>query len=273
MESNFWESPNGMIFKEILTPGTWDFKPTENCLCDFKLTNYNVEELQKYTENYPFVIGNCDGLVETLLSECLVTMHPGEIANVNFKLAGENYCSFMLQLLGFTSDGLICDWNAKKKYNLAIIHKQKGVVLFNAGKFVEASERFGRGMKILCSIPIPVDEVPDEVEELPLNVINDLKLNLYNNLASCFLKVCRHKDVLPICTKIFEIDEKNVKALYKQAMALFGSRSYEEAQRSFLKVLELEPGNKAAQDKLKTVNEEVSRSNAQVKAMFKRMFE
>ncbi|KAF2897751.1 hypothetical protein ILUMI_08414 [Ignelater luminosus] len=138
---------------------------------------------------------------------------------------------------------------------------------------MDASYRFGKGLKILCSIPIEVDEPPEEVDGIKVEVLDQLKAMLYNNLAACYLKHCDYETVLTLCPKVLQLDPNNIKALYKQAVAKCGTHDYEGSQKILLELLRLDPENKAASDKLKLVNVKVAESNARVNAMIKKMFE
>ena len=184
MLSNIWESPDGIITKEIVNNGMSGLKPTENCKCYIKITNNSIEELQKFAQSSLYVIGDSDTVIQRCLDNCLMYMHAGEIANVSLKL--EVASKFTLELVNFETEDLIYNWNTQKKLELSCNHKTRGVDLFKESRYIDASYRFGKGLKILCSIPIEVDQSISEVQGVSLIEIENLKVNLYNNLASCY---------------------------------------------------------------------------------------
>ncbi|KAF5271747.1 hypothetical protein FQA39_LY08070 [Lamprigera yunnana] len=256
---------------DILKENKVGLKPTENCKCYIKVSNNtSLEELIELEEVGFYIVGQSNSEFQRFLDNCLLTMHTGEISNITFHL--EIDYNFILELVNFETEDSIYKWTAQKKFNLAMTHKTKGVELFNESRFVDASFRFGRGLKILCSIPIVVTKPASEINGLKLSDINSLKKNLYNNLSSSYLKCNRYKSVLEICEKIFEMEKDNVKALYKQGMAFCEMGDYENSQKSFLNVLSLEPNNKAAAGKLKFVNVKVAEGNVEMNAIIKKMF-
>lgn len=270
MALNVWVSPDGVIKKDIITHGSSGLKPTENCKCYIKVSNTCIGELQKFTQTGLYILGDGDTTIERNLDNCLMYMSNGEVARVTFAL--ETIYIFTLELVNFEREDLICNWDAGKKMSLALNHKNRGVELFKDSRYVDASCRFSKGLKILCSLPIGVDEPVTEIDDVPLMDIQNLKVNLYNNLASCYFKCCDYQTVLELCEKVFEIDNRNVKALYKQGVALCELQDYEKAQASLMSLLEINSDNKAALEKLKHVNAKVNESNLKVNAMIKKMF-
>lgn len=270
MEGSIWTSPDGDIVKTIIK-GTCGLKPTENCKCSIEIPSHRSPMLIKYAR-CTFTIGDCDTKFERLLDRCLITMCRGEVADVSFKINEGEEIQFSLKLLNFESCSLIHEWDAKMKYDLAVMHKTKGNRLYNNSSHINASCRFGKGLKILCSIPIEVDTVPIEVDGVRVKDIQDLKTIFYNNLASCYLKQRDYKMVLLLCNHVFERDKDNIKALYKQAVAKCETNDYEGSQDSLLHLLMLEPENKAAAEKLKFVNIKIKEANTRSNNIIKKMF-
>lgn len=267
------EIPDGSIRKQIIRTGVWGLKPTENCDCNIDISECRPGLVEKYVAVNLVVIGDSNTNFERLLDHCLQTMLNGEVAKVIFNMKDNQEESFVLKLCSFQSKGLIYEWDAKKKYELALKHKEQGFKLYNESKIMDASYRFGKGLKILCSIPIEVDEPPKEVDGIKVETIYQLKATLYNNLAACYLKHCDYETVLTLCPKVLHLDSTNIKALYKQAVAKYETHDYEGSQKVLLELLKLDPENKTASDKLKCVNVKVAEGNAKVNAMIKKMFE
>ncbi|KAK5647671.1 hypothetical protein RI129_002563 [Pyrocoelia pectoralis] len=270
MSLNVWTSPDDVIRKEIIIHGKSELKPTENCKCYIRVTDTSIGELHKFAQTYLYVLGNSDTAIERNLDNCLMYMLIGEVARVTFHL--EVICSFTLELLNFETEDLIYNWSVEKKLSLALNHKTRGVELFKECRYIDASHRFSKGLMILCSLPIGVNEFVTEVDNISLKDIQNLKVNLYNNLASCYLKCFDYQTVLKLCQKVFEIDKENIKALYKEGVAFYELQDYEKSQGSLMTLLNIDSDNKAALEKLKFVNIKVNESNVKVNAMIKKMF-
>lgn len=262
-----WTSPDGKIRKEVLVAGTIHRKPTENCECTI-----SIKDICGVLEEVPLklVVGESDTKFRRLLDKCLIFMNKGETARVTFELGEE--IIFTLELVTFLPSKLIYQLTAKEKLELAQKHRESGNRLFKQNRHVDASHRFGKSLKLLCSIPIEIDEPDEETDGVKLTEINDSKVVLYNNLASCYLRNSSHETVIEICQKIFELDPDNVKALYKHGVAWYETGDYDKSHKSLSQVLELDPNNKAAEDKLKACAVKVQQANIRVNSMIKKMF-
>lgn len=264
-----WISPDKRIKKVILIFGNNGLKPTENCKCSVIIsdTKYDVK---KYNES-PVVIGDSNNSFERLLHIVLTTMNQGEKAKIIFTLK-EKEVELLLELKAFKSDGFIFDWHAKKKYEMAFKHKEAGIDLFKETLYVDASHRFSKAIKLLASIPIPVDETPTKIDDLPISDVYSLKCILYNNLASCYLKHGGYETVIDLCKRVLQQDANNVKAIYKMAVSYYEVHDYHKALKAIESVLKLDPENKAATEKMKIFVQKVNETNARVDAMIKKMF-
>lgn len=270
MREALWTSPDGKIVKEIATFGAFGAKPTENSECKIHITNTSNLDVKKYNES-PFIIGDVHSSFDKLLDICLQNMCPGEIANVTLNTNTNPTQTFTVKLETFESKGLIWEWKAPRKFELALDHKKKGVELFKTD-FKAASWRFGKALKLLCSIPVDVERPPQEVDGVLVKDIENLKVLLYNNLAYCFLNNKDYAVVIRLCNKALGIDKDNVKALYRCGLAHYEERNYEEAVDVFKSVLHLEPHNKAAVGMLKNADNKLAEATVKVNDMFKRMF-
>lgn len=267
-----WDSPDGKIRKKVVKSGEiGGLKPYQNSSCRILVSNCSVitENLCVNEENI-VIVGENDSELGRLLDICLQTMVRGEVAEVTFRCELE--VQFLLQLLDFDSKGFIHDWRAGEKYNLALHHKSKGNELFN-DHFVDASHRFGKALKILCSIPIAVQDPPETVDGINVKDIGTLKATLYNNLASCYLKNGNSELTLALCRKVLDIDDKNVKALYKCGVAYINEHDYDKAREMLKKALDIDPGNKAAKERLLFANLKFQEATDKVNVIIKKMFE
>lgn len=263
---DLWSSPDGKISKEIIHKGSFGAKPSETCECIIFIDNVQGNVDVDQYNNTPLVIGDVDTQFGRLLSESLLTMAPDEIANLEFNIDPKISCT--VHLKSFEVKKLIYDWTAKEKYDLALMHKEKGVLLFN-NSYSEASHRFSKALKILSSIPIAVDEPPTEVDGVLISDIEKLRSNLYNNLSSCYLRVKKFEEVIQLCLKV---EKDNEKALYKLGVAYYEEKQYDSARKCLTSLLENYPNNKLAMDKLKQVNAKLEEEDRKSKDLAKRMF-
>lgn len=264
-----WQSPYGRIVKLVLVEGEWGKKPSENSECLIEITESDNLELKQYENDKTIIIGDSDNYLERLFDICLSTMNKSEVAK--FDVIGPQPVCFTLRLVELKFDASIYQWRADKKFQIAVKHKNRGVDLFRVQKTKDASYRFAKALKIICSIPIDALTNPEKVDEVFVKDINQLKANLFNNLASCFLKIEAWGLVTDSCKKVLRYGD-DVKARYKLGVALKKERHFEEAEKEFEMVLSREPGNKAALEHLRGVKREIAEENAHFNCMVKKMF-
>lgn len=264
-----WVSPDGRIKKEVLKPGEWSRKPTEGSQCTITITESPLLE----DTNRIVIIGDNDGELWRSIDSCLSTMFIREQSKFHITV-GDSAISFTLELVSLVFNGFIYEWDAKKIYDHAIHHKEKGIHFFKLKNNKEAAYRFIKGLKLISCIPIDVECSQDieSIDGVPLKDINYLKAKLYNNLSSCYLKNNRWENVIELCNKVLSFDSHNIKALYKLGVAYENDRNFEKALEVFNKVIDLEPQNKASAEHLSSVKGELKRAETKVNKMMKKMF-
>lgn len=71
-----------------------------------------------------------------------------------------------------------------------------------------------------------------------------LKVTCNLNNAACKLKLKEYKQAEKLCTKVLEIDGRNVKALYRRAQAYIQLVDLDLAEVDIKKALEIDPDNR-----------------------------
>lgn len=263
-----WTSPDDKIFKRLLEPGIWGQKPYEGS--KVKLNIIDCPEALRAFNNTVLTIGDNDGELGGLLDLCITTMHLNEKALFAITVNLEQVFT-TVELVELKFEGLIFEWDAQKKYEMALVHKEKGVNFFNEKNQVEAAYRFTKGLKILSSIPIDVERPPDVIDNVEVSDIQVLKEKLYNNLSSCYFREKIYKMVIPLCKKVLEFDGNNVKALYKIGVAYEADKNFEKADAALSQVMEFEPQNKACAEHLASVKKNLKDANIRIDNIMKNM--
>ena len=89
-----------------------------------------------------------------------------------------------------------------------------------------------------------------DVSNDELKEVNSLKLPLYLNIAACQIKLEQYENAIKNCTKVLEIDSKNVKALYRRSVALTKINDFRGARKDAEKGLSIEENNHAIKRQL-----------------------
>lgn len=269
-EMSCWTSPDGKIRKQLIRSGKWSKKPSEGSQCTVTIKESPLLE----DTNRVIVIGENDGELWRSIDACLSTMFIGEQSKFDITV-GDSTISFTLELVSLVFNGFIFEWGAKKIFEYATHHKDKGVHFFNLKNNKEAAYRFTKALKLISCIPIDVEQnldINDNIEGVPLKDINDLKAKLYNNLSSCYFKNNCWENVIELCNKVLNFDPTNIKALYKLGVAYKNDKNLEKAFEVFNILIGLEPQNKASVEHLNDVKGELKKAEIKVNDMVKKMF-
>ncbi|CAI8618542.1 unnamed protein product [Vicia faba] len=137
-----------------------------------------------------------------------------------------------IELVSFVKEKESWDMNTQEKIEAAVEKKEEGNALFKAGKYERASKRYEKAMKYIEYDSTFSDEEKQQAK--PLKITCNL------NSAACKLKLKDYKQTEKFCTKVLELDSRNVKALYH-----------------IKKALEIDPDNRDVKIEYKILKEKV----------------
>ena len=140
---------------------------------------------------------------------------------------------------GFDPDKDPSDMIAK-----ATVYKEEGNTHFKNADVVRASRSYKKGVSLLR--PINQENTGDEQ-------VKALLVILLTNLSMCALKNNKPKLALDVATKAIEVDDQNVKAFYRRAMAHKKLGDLKEAKKDLKKAVQIDPNNKPAKKELHTL--------------------
>ena len=220
------------------------------------------------------VIGESATLIGDQLDAVICSMKQGEtayvkskmdincekVADVDLKTKG---LKFHVTLNSFTRNA---DWDElEKDERLEMVqnYKNKGTDLFKQLKLDFAINRFEKAVELLNDF--------GSVEELPVSLLdqhNLLNLQCHLNLGACYLKKEDFEKVVSYCSKAIDVDDTNVKGLFRRGQAYVKLNQYDEAKVDLHAALKLEPENKAVAVLLRQVEATVKNE----KQMYQKMF-
>jgi tetratricopeptide (TPR) repeat protein len=103
--------------------------------------------------------------------------------------------------------------------------------------------------------------------------ILELKALLYLNIAACQLKYPNNSEnVIKNCTKCLEIDDNNVKAFYRRALAYAELNELDKGIEDLKHALKIEANNKVVEVKLRDLEEIKKKNNEQMSNNLRKMF-
>ncbi|XP_008244682.1 PREDICTED: peptidyl-prolyl cis-trans isomerase FKBP62 [Prunus mume] len=273
------------VIKKILKEGEGFERPNEGAVVKLKLIgklqdgteflkkgHAEGEELFEFKTDEEEVI---DGLDRAVL-----TMKKGEVALLTIApeyafgssespqelavVPPNSTVYYEVELVSFEKDKESWDMNTEEKIEAAGKKKEEGNALFKAGKYARASKRYEKAVKY-----IDYDTSFSEEDKKQAKV---LKVACNLNNAACKLKLKDYKQAEKLCSKVLEIEGRNVKALYRRAQAYIQLADLDLAELDIKKALEIDPKNRDVKLEYKTLKEKMKEFNKKEAKFYGNMF-
>jgi len=136
--------------------------------------------------------------------------------------------------------------------------KAKGTELLKAGKLEVAHKKYDYVVKLLA------DQDGDEAKALSLSCMSNCCL-IANKLKNYYAAVT-------LCDNVLEKDPNNEKALYRKGEALYALKEFQQAQKVFKQVLDINPDNKLAKKNFNNSQKQYKAWQEAEKKKYSKMF-
>lgn len=261
------------VLKKILKEGEGYELPNDGSLVKVKLMGKlqdgTVFVKKGHDEEEPFEFKIDEEQVIDGLDRAVKTMKKGEISLITIQpdyafgasespqelaiVPGNSIVYYEVEMISFEKEKESWDMNTQKKIDAAGKKKEEGNVLFKAGKYVRASKRYEKAVSFIDYDSLFSD---DEKQQAKL-----LKVSCNLNNAACKLKLKEYKEAAKLCSKVLEVDSKNVKALYRRAQAYIELVELDLAELDIKKALEIDPDNRDVKLEYKVLKEKIKEYN------------
>ncbi|XP_045114029.1 peptidyl-prolyl cis-trans isomerase FKBP62-like [Portunus trituberculatus] len=214
------------------------------CSCEIQLLD------SKYLSSKAFqshVLGDAMSALDHALETAFFLMTNDEIARVVVCLSGKLVnvsqdvsVTCIAHLRIEENSRPVYELTPADKLGIAMKYKNMGVSLYKEGllhKQTLAFFVFSDAVKWLCMIP------PDEDKDF-LQEVMTVKMQCYNNIALFHLQHHNYNLCVVATTVVLNVDERNVKALYRRAVASTEMQNYEPAVEDLKAALLLDPNSK-----------------------------
>ncbi|XP_059632083.1 peptidyl-prolyl cis-trans isomerase FKBP62-like [Cornus florida] len=272
------------VLKKILKEGEGYERPNDGAVVQVKLIgklqNGTIFMKKGHDDEEPFefkvdeeqVIDGLDRAVKTMKKQeiALVMIQPeyafgpSEAAQELAVVPANSTIYYEVELVSFVKEKESWDMNTQEKIEAAGKKKEEGNALFKSGKYERASKRYEKAVNF-----IEYDSSFSEEEKQQAKV---LKVTCNLNTAACKLKLKDYKQAEKLCTKVLEIDSRNVKALYRRAQAYIQLVDLDLAELDIKKALEIDPNNKDVKIEYKNLKEKVKEYNKKDAQFYGNMF-
>ena len=153
----------------------------------------------------------------------------------------------------FNQTDVINDYRMDTLYNkkrVPYIEKNNGTIMLTKNKDYKAAIEYYN--KALFAIKLLVEDRELNVgEEYTMKVIQEVEIPVSSNLTLCYLKEGDRQNVIKYSNKLLQVDDKNVKILFRRGMAYTHNMEFEKAKADLIKANSLEPKNQEILDGLK----------------------
>ncbi|MCD7464916.1 Peptidyl-prolyl cis-trans isomerase fkbp65 [Datura stramonium] len=261
------------VLKKILKEGEGYERPNDGALVKVKLMGKlqdgTVFVKKGHDEEEPFEFKIDEEQVIDGLDRAVKTMKKGEISLITIQpeyafgvsespqelavVPANSIVYYEVEMISFEKEKESWDMNTQEKIEAAGKKKEEGNVLFKAGKYVRASKRYEKAVSF---IDYDSSFSDDEKQQAKL-----LKVSCNLNNAACKLKLKEYKEAEKLCSKVLEIDSKNVKALYRRAQAYIQLVELDLAELDVKKALEIDPDNRDVKLEYKVLKEKIKEYN------------
>ncbi|KAF4384448.1 hypothetical protein F8388_012719, partial [Cannabis sativa] len=272
------------VLKKTLKEGEGYERPNDGTVVQVKLTGklhdgivftrkgHDDGKPYEFKINEEQVIDGLDRAVKNMKKGevALVTIHPeyafgsSDSSQDLAVVPANSVVYYEVELVSFVKGNESWDMNTQEKIEAAGKKKEEGNALFKAGKYERASKRYEKAVGF-----VEYDSSFSDEEKQQAKV---LKITCNLNNAACKLKLKDYKQAEKLCTKVLDLDSKNVKALYRRAQAYIQLVDLDSAEIDIKKALEIEPDNRDVKMEYKLLKEKVREYNKKDAQFYSNIF-
>lgn len=136
-----------------------------------------------------------------------------------------------------------------------------------------AADKYQKGIRYLHEYPEPLDEDPPDLGK----EMNQLKINLYSNLALCQNQTGQYHNADESATRALEVpditDDAKSKAYFRRGTARENTKDFEAAIADFEEAQKLKSSDAGPATKLKQLKTKQAEADKKEKAAFKKFFQ
>ncbi|MBA0749406.1 hypothetical protein Gogos_003340 [Gossypium gossypioides] len=263
---------NKKVLKKILKEGEGYERPDDGTIVQVKFIGKledgkifvkkgHDDELFEFKIDEEQVIDGLDKAVKTMKKGelALITIQPeyafgsSESQQELAVVPANSTVYYEVEMVSFVKEKESWDMNAQEKIEAAGKKKEEGNALFKAGKYERALKRYEKAFRF-----IEYDSSFSDEEKQQAKL---LKVTCNLNNAACKLKLKDYKKAKKLCTEVLELDDRNVKALYRRAQAYMELVDFDLAEADIKKALEIDPDNRDVKLEYRVLKEKIRQYN------------
>jgi len=201
--------------------------------------------------------------------KCLLILKPavawGSVGCPEKKVPPNATVKFEIELTELAREKESWEMSNPEKLAAAKARREQGNILFKEGKIKRAIKRYKNAID--C---IQYDDKFNDSEKVESKI---LKVPCYLNIAASNIKLQDNKAAIENCNKALDIDNANLKALYRRALAKIELKDYDLALTDLKRAQELDPSNAEINREIARVNKFLADQEKKDKILYGRMFQ
>ncbi|XWS22305.1 hypothetical protein CRYUN_Cryun29cG0022400 [Craigia yunnanensis] len=260
------------VLKKILTEGDGYDRPNDGTVVQVKLIGKlpdgkifekkgHDEETFEFKIDEEQVIDGLDKAVKTMKKgeHALIIIQPeyafgsSESRQELAVVPANSSVYYEVEMVSFVKEKESWEMNTQEKIEAAGKKKGGGNALFKACRYERASKRYEKAAKF-----IEYDSSFNDEEKQQAKL---LKVTCNLNNAACKLKLKDYKQAENLCTTVLELDDRNVKALYRRAQAYIQLVDLDLAEADIKRALEIDPDNRDVKLEYRVLKEKIREYN------------
>ncbi|KAL8095194.1 hypothetical protein AgCh_036591 [Apium graveolens] len=239
------------VLKKIVKDGEGFDRPNEGSKAKViyigKLEDGTIIE-RNGSDEEPFEYICFEEQINEGLDRAVMTMKKGEQATVIVSsdfvngsldvgfVPADSSLIYEVELIDFSKETPFWKMETDEKLKACEIKKEEGNVLFKAGKYWRASRKYEKASKY-----VEYDHSFNADDKCRAKA---LQLSCHLNNAACKLKLDEFVEAARECTKVLDLDEFNVKALFRRSQAYLKMSELEKANNDLKRALVIDPDNR-----------------------------
>eukprot|EP00057_Strongylocentrotus_purpuratus_P017188 XP_011671662.1 PREDICTED: peptidyl-prolyl cis-trans isomerase FKBP4 [Strongylocentrotus purpuratus] len=267
------------IVRRIVTEGQEYDTPNDEAKVEANIIGrYDGKEFENRDVEYTVTEGSDAGIVEGL-EIAIKRMKKGEVARLKVKskyaygsqgkaeynIPGNADVTYEVLLKNFEKAKEPWEMDIAEKLEQSEVVKAKGTNYFKQGRYQDAIKQWKKIITYLDKETITEEEQKKKSDAM------QLAANL--NVAMAAIKAEEFLEAVSHCDKAIELDAASVKGYFRRGQAFYHLTEYEKGKVDFLKVLDMEPENKAAKNQLTLSNQKLKQHLEKEKKIYGNMFE
>lgn len=266
------------ILRRIVKNGEGRKTPNEGATVNVHYIGYH-ENKQFEERDVTFVVGEgmAEGVIDGLdmamkkmneNEQSILEIAPkyayGKEGHSEFNIPPNATLKYDVTLKSFQKDKETWEMDADEKLQQAEIAKEKGTKYFKEEKYTLAIKQYKKIVNYL--------DTESSLEGAEEEKRHNLLLAAHLNISLCHLKTGEHVKAIQASDKALELDDKNVKGLFRRGQAKLKVNEYEDALFDFNTLLKYDAENKAAKNHVIMCTKKIKEYKAKEKQLYANIF-